>query len=170
MNSGIVTLLVINYGSKRLNVNINIRNGYINLTDSFLILHLLKTKITMAFAHKYFVMFLLLSIVTQGHCRCRSTDLQIGGVRTGRYIAAQPEWKVTVVNTCNCPQKQVILTCEGFAPVNPVKPWLLRPQGKACLLINGEVMPAGATVEFAYAGEPYIFRPVSSRVKISCMN
>ena len=67
MNSRIVTLLVINYGSKRLNVNINIRNGCINLTDSFLILHLLKTKITMAFAHKYFVMFLLLSIVTQGN-------------------------------------------------------------------------------------------------------
>lgn len=42
MNSRIVTLLVINYGSKRLSVNIC--NGYINLTDSFITLHLLKTK------------------------------------------------------------------------------------------------------------------------------
>ena len=67
MNSRIVTLLVINYGSKRLHVNIC--NGYINLTDSFLTLHLLKTKITitMAFALKYFLMFLLLSMVTQGN-------------------------------------------------------------------------------------------------------
>ncbi|XP_009130110.2 uncharacterized protein LOC103854892 [Brassica rapa] len=135
-------------------------------------LHLLKTKITitMAFALKYFLMFLLLSMVTQGQCRCAFSDLQIGAVRTGRQVAGQPEWKVTVVNTCNCPQKQVTLSCGGFAPVNPVKPWLLRPQGRTCLLINGEVMPAGATAEFAYAGQPYIFRPVSSRVKISCMN
>ncbi|KAG2245285.1 hypothetical protein Bca4012_022613 [Brassica carinata] len=124
----------------------------------------------MAFALKYFVMFLLLSMVSQGQCRCRVGDLRIGAVRTMRQIAGQPEWKVTVVNTCNCPQKQVFLSCGGFSPVNPVKPWLLRPQGNKCLLINGEVLRAGATVEFAYAGQPYIFRPVSSRVKISCMN
>ncbi|KAL0872798.1 hypothetical protein Bca101_022503 [Brassica carinata] len=102
-----------------------------------------------------------------GQCRCRVGDLRIGAVRTMRQIAGQPEWKVTVVNTCNCPQKQVFLSCGGFSPVNPVKPWLLRPQGNKCLLINGEVLRAGATVEFAYAGQPYIFRPVSSRVKIN---
>ncbi|KAJ0251862.1 Uncharacterized protein HA466_0127580 [Hirschfeldia incana] len=124
----------------------------------------------MAFALKYFVMLLLLSMVTQGQCRCRATDLQIGAVRTGRQIAGQPEWKVTVVNTCNCPQKEVFLTCAGFAPVKPVKPWLFRPQGNACLLINGEVLPAGAKAEFGYAGQPYIFRPVRSRVRRSCMN
>ncbi|KAG2249774.1 hypothetical protein Bca52824_089402 [Brassica carinata] len=101
-----------------------------------------------------------------GQCRCAFSDLQIGAVRTGRQVAGQPEWKVTVVNTCNCPQKQVTLSCGGFAPVNPVKPWLLRPQGRTCLLINGEVMPAGATAEFAYAGQPYIFRPVSSRLAV----
>lgn len=111
------------------------------------------------------------TIITHtGQCRCRATNLQIGGVRTGREVAGQPEWKITVVNTCNCPQKQVLLTCRGFAPVNPVKPWLLRPQGNACLLINGEVLPAGATAEFAYVGQIYVFRPVSSMIRRSCMN
>lgn len=124
-----------------------------------------------SFSYTYIVTKLIKRTITHtGQCRCTVSDLQIGAVRTGRQIAGQPEWKVTVVNTCNCPQKQVILSCGGFAPVNPVKPWLLRPQGNTCLLINGEVLLAGATAEFAYAGQPYIFRSARSRVKLSCMN
>ncbi|ESQ53968.1 hypothetical protein EUTSA_v10026845mg [Eutrema salsugineum] len=124
----------------------------------------------MAFALKYFVVFLLLSMVTQGMCRCTFGDIQIGTVRTGREIAGQSEWKVTVINTCTCLQSQVTLSCQGFAPVKPVEPWLLHPQGNTCLLINGAALPAGATAQFTYAGQPYIFRPASSTVDPSCKN
>ncbi|CAN8326899.1 unnamed protein product [Cochlearia groenlandica] len=127
----------------------------------------------MAFALKYFVVFLLLlSMVTQGLCGCTFDDIQIGTVRTGREIAGQIEWKVTVVNTCaTCLQSHVTLTCQGFAPLKPVEPRLLQqPQGNTCLLINGADLPAGATAEFTYAGEPYIFRPAGSTVDPSCIN
>ncbi|KAL1210376.1 hypothetical protein V5N11_006707 [Cardamine amara subsp. amara] len=124
----------------------------------------------MAFALKYFILFLVLSMVSQGMCRCTFGDIQIRTVRTGREIAGQPEWKVTVTNTCKCLQKHVTLSCGGFAPVKPVKPWLLQPQGNTCLLIKGAALPAGATANFIYAGQPYIFRPVVSTVDPSCKN
>ncbi|XP_010436298.1 PREDICTED: uncharacterized protein LOC104720021 [Camelina sativa] len=122
----------------------------------------------MALALKYFVVFLLLSMVSQGLCRCSYKKLQIGTVRTGREIAGQPEWTVSVINTCNCLQKHVTLTCAGFAPVKLVEPWLLLSHGLTCLLIKGEALPAGASAQFSYAGEPYIFRPVGSAVDPSC--
>ncbi|EFH43523.1 hypothetical protein ARALYDRAFT_353622 [Arabidopsis lyrata subsp. lyrata] len=124
----------------------------------------------MAFALKYFVVIFLFSMVSQGMCRCTFGDIQIGAVRTGREIAGQPEWKVTVINTCKCLQKHVTLSCGGFAPVKRVEPWLLLPQGNTCLLIKGEALPAGADAEFSYAGEPYIFRPIGSTVDPSCKN
>ncbi|KAG7545406.1 hypothetical protein ISN44_As12g008730 [Arabidopsis suecica] len=109
-------------------------------------------------------------MVSQGLCRCTFGKIQIGAVRTGREIAGQPEWKVKVINTCNCFQKHVTLSCGGFAPAKPVKPWLLQPQGNTCLLIKGASLPAGATAQFTYAGQPYIFRPVGSKVDPSCKN
>ncbi|XP_010432773.1 PREDICTED: uncharacterized protein LOC104716977 [Camelina sativa] len=124
----------------------------------------------MVFARKCFVVFLVLSMFSQGLCRCTFGMLRIGTVRTGREIAGQPEWKVTVTNTCTCLQKHVTLSCGGFAPAKPVKPWLLKPQGNTCLLIKGADLPASATAQFAYAGQPYIFRPVGSTVDPSCMN
>lgn len=122
----------------------------------------------MAFALKYFVFSLFLCMVTQGLCRCSFGEIQIGTVRTWREIAGQPEWRVTVINTCTCLQKHVTLSCKGFSPVKPVQPWLLLPQGNTCLLIKGDALPAGATAQFTYAGEPYIFRPVGSTVDPSC--
>ncbi|CAH2077285.1 unnamed protein product [Thlaspi arvense] len=118
----------------------------------------------MAFALKYFVVFLLLSMFTQGLCGCSFGDIQIGTVRTGREFSGQPEWRVTVINTCNGPQKDVTLSCRGFAPLHPVQPQLLLPQGNTCLLIQGKALPAGGSAQFTYAGEPYIFRPVGSTV------
>ncbi|AEE86004.1 hypothetical protein AtNW77_Chr4g0310691 [Arabidopsis thaliana] len=124
----------------------------------------------MAFALKCFVVVLLLSMVSHGLCLCTFGKIQIGAVRTGREIGGQPEWKVTVINTCNCFQKHVTLSCGGFAPAKPVKPLLLQPQGNTCLMIKGAALPAGATAQFTYAGQPYIFRPVGSKVDPSCTN
>ncbi|KAL0739318.1 hypothetical protein Bca4012_015528 [Brassica carinata] len=99
-----------------------------------------------------------------GLCGCSFANIQIGGARTGREISGKPEWKISVINTCSQPQLHVILSCGGFAPVKPVEPWLLLPIGNTCLLINGNAIPAGGTALFTYAGEPYFFKPVSSRV------
>ncbi|XP_018479048.1 uncharacterized protein LOC108849949 [Raphanus sativus] len=118
----------------------------------------------MTFALKYLVIFLLLSMVTQGLCGCSFANIQIGGARTGRVISGEPEWKISVINTCSQPQSIVILSCGGFAPVKPVDPSLLVPKKNTCLLINGNAIPAGGTVQFTYAGEPYFFKPISSRV------
>ncbi|KAF8058139.1 hypothetical protein N665_1250s0002 [Sinapis alba] len=118
----------------------------------------------MTFALRYFVVFLLLSMVTQGLCGCSFANIQIRGERTGREIYGKTEWKISVINTCSQPQLHVTLSCGGFAPVKPVEPWLLLPRGNTCLLINGNAIPAGGTVQFTYGGEPYFFRPVSSRV------
>ncbi|CAN8273271.1 unnamed protein product [Cochlearia groenlandica] len=124
----------------------------------------------MAFALKYFIVFLFLSIITQGLCRCTFDQIEIGTVRTGRVIAGQQEWHVTVYNTCDCLQKHVTLSCQGFAPVKPVKPWvlLLSRGGKTCLLIKGEALPAGSTAQFTYVGEPYFFKAIGSSVDPSC--
>ncbi|EOA18731.1 hypothetical protein CARUB_v10007313mg [Capsella rubella] len=124
----------------------------------------------MALALRYYIVVLLLSMVSQGLCHCNFSKIQIGTVRTGREIAGQPEWEVTVINTCNCLQKHVTLSCGGFAPVKRVEPWLLLPQGRTCLMIKGEALPAGASAKFSYAGEPYIFRPIGSSVDRSCKN
>ncbi|VVB10725.1 unnamed protein product [Arabis nemorensis] len=115
--------------------------------------------ITVAFALKYIIVFLLLSMVTKGLCHCTFGEILIGTERTGREIVGQPEWKVTVINTCGCLQKYVTLSCRGFAPVKLVEPWLLLSQRNTCLLIKREALPAGATAQFTNAGEPYIFRP-----------
>lgn len=110
-------------------------------------------------SHKFHAFYL-----NPGLCGCSFANIQIGGARTGRVISGEPEWKISVINTCSQPQLHVTLSCGGFAPVKPVEPWLLLPRGNTCLLINGNAIAAGGTAQFTYAGEPYFFKPVSSRV------
>ncbi|XP_010546542.1 PREDICTED: uncharacterized protein LOC104818610 [Tarenaya hassleriana] len=114
-----------------------------------------------------FLLLLLLCMVSGGR-GCTYSGIQIGTERTGREIEGEVEWKVTVTNTCDCLQKHVTLSCKGFSPVKRAEPWLMLQRGDSCLLVKGEALPAKASAQFTYAGQPYIFRPIGSMVDPSC--
>lgn len=85
---------------------------------------------------------------------CSLDTINIGTQRSGREIGGQPEWNVQVINNCDCPQKQIVLSCPGFQTTEPVVPSILSKQGDTCLLINGSTVQPRASVSFSYAWDP----------------
>ncbi|KAL0553340.1 hypothetical protein IC582_007232 [Cucumis melo] len=102
------------------------------------------------------IIILLLSFINEGCAAgsCSLDTINIGTQRSGREIGGQPEWNVQVINNCDCPQKQIILSCQGFQTIEPVDPSILSKQRDNCLLINGGIVQPGSSVSFSYAWDP----------------
>ncbi|KAG6591555.1 hypothetical protein SDJN02_13258 [Cucurbita argyrosperma subsp. argyrosperma] len=102
------------------------------------------------------ILILFLSFINEGFGAgsCSLDTINIGTQRSGRVIGGQPEWNVQVINNCDCPQKQIVLSCPGFQTVEPVDPSIVSKQGDACLLINGGIVQPGSSVQFSYAWDP----------------
>ncbi|KAL0016433.1 hypothetical protein SO802_003502 [Lithocarpus litseifolius] len=112
-----------------------------------------------------FILILFLSLVSKGFCACSLDNININTIRSGREIQGKPEWNVTVINNCNCPQKLIKLTCKGFQTLENVDPSILSKVGDKCLLIGGNQLGGSASVKFSYAWDPaYIFWPSESTI------
>ena len=102
---------------------------------------------------------------------CTLNDFTIGTVRSGRQIQGKPEWDVTVINNCACPQKLIKLACKGFQAAESINPSILSKEaGDKCLLIAGNSLAGSAStsVKFSYAWDPpFTFFP-SEAITIAC--
>lgn len=101
---------------------------------------------------------------------CSLESINIGTVRSGREIKGKPEWNVSVINTCGCPQRLIQLGCSGFQTTEPVDPSTLLIQGgDTCLLINGSSLEGFASASFSYAWyPPFLLLPRSSVIADPC--
>ncbi|KAJ4835930.1 hypothetical protein Tsubulata_039734 [Turnera subulata] len=105
-------------------------------------------------------------LFTKAFGACTLDNINIGTVRSGREIRGQPEWNVTVINNCPCPQSQIKLSCVGFQSATNVDPSIFLKQDDLCLLINGNPLQPFASVSFSYAWDPpFLLLPNNSMVE-----
>ncbi|KAL5100720.1 hypothetical protein RYX36_005047 [Vicia faba] len=86
---------------------------------------------------------------------------------TGAKIGGKTQWRVTIVNKCNCPLSQIILNCQGFQSTMPVDSTILLKRGDNCLLYNGHALSGNDADQFAYAWDtPFNLYPKKEQEKI----
>ncbi|KAL7595333.1 TPD1 protein homolog 1 [Lactuca sativa] len=110
---------------------------------------------------------ILFTLLVNGYGQCELKDITVGTERTNREVGGKEEWKVSFINTCKCPQKSLIVSCDGFQSTETVDPNLFASVGNNNCIVNGG-QPIGpfATVGFVYAWDPpFIFVPRSSQVQ-----
>uniref|UniRef100_J3N8P9 Uncharacterized protein n=1 Tax=Oryza brachyantha TaxID=4533 RepID=J3N8P9_ORYBR len=110
---------------------------------------------------------LLASISIKGEAEgCSLENIAVRMSATGGWAHGQPEYAVTVSNTCGCPQSGVHVACGGFNTTLAVDSSKLRPvagAGDLCLVNGGAPVVQGHDVTFSYAWSPqFKFTPVSS--------
>ncbi|CAN1170438.1 hypothetical protein LINPERHAP2_LOCUS29002, partial [Linum perenne] len=95
---------------------------------------------------------------------CDLNSVTIGTTRIGYTRQGEPEWNVQVINNCECPISNLVLTCTGFA--SKVNQSLFKQiDGNNCLVNGGNVIPPLAYVRFSYAtASPTIFSPTTLTV------
>ncbi|XP_059639043.1 uncharacterized protein At1g05835-like [Cornus florida] len=115
---------------------------------------------------KFFIAILLLNLINKGVCECDWSDIIVGTVPTGREVQGKPEWRVTVINNCICPQSGIELDCKQFQTVEDVDPSVLmrKPDGH-CLLNLGNTLGPSMSVTFNYAWDsPSALIPLGSGI------
>ncbi|CAN1170436.1 hypothetical protein LINPERHAP2_LOCUS29002 [Linum perenne] len=118
----------------------------------------------MAALTNYTMAIVLLLLATKGSCDCDLNSVTIGTTRIGYTRQGEPEWNVQVINNCECPISNLVLTCTGFA--SKVNQSLFKQiDGNNCLVNGGNVIPPLAYVRFSYAtASPTIFSPTTLTV------
>ncbi|KAL2489549.1 Beta-1 [Forsythia ovata] len=120
----------------------------------------------MAALIKFSIGFLLFSFISPAiGQQCDLNNFVIGTVRSGREIEGKPEWNVQVVNTCKCPQSNIVLSCKGFQTVEPISPSIFNKVGDFCHINQDLPVQPQASVRFSYAWDPpFLLRPASAKV------
>ncbi|WJX10918.1 hypothetical protein P8452_01588 [Trifolium repens] len=117
---------------------------------------------------QYLISTIFLALVIKGSCDCPLSSLQIVQRQQGQ-VQGKSQWIVSVINHCNCPQSQIVLSCRGFQTVEGINPTILAKQGDNCLLYNGHALNPNDIDEFAYAWDPsFPFVPISSVTGSPC--
>ncbi|RRT53764.1 hypothetical protein B296_00049628, partial [Ensete ventricosum] len=95
-----------------------------------------------------------------------TSDIRVEQRTTGASVEGQPEYQVTVSNTCDCPQSKVMLLCYGLNSVTDVDPRAIKPvDAKLCAVAGGRPLSKGTPVKFKYAWKtPQDFPVVSSEI------
>ncbi|KEH41019.1 hypothetical protein MTR_1g040845 [Medicago truncatula] len=117
---------------------------------------------------KYLITIIFLTIlVIKGSCyNCPLSSLQIQQRRS--VIHGKLQRHVSILNTCRCAQSQILLSCNGFQPIDQT---ILKKQGNNCLLFNGHPLAYNNTERFFYASARSIrFAPISSVTTTSCFS
>ncbi|KAL4650829.1 hypothetical protein ACB092_01G115500 [Castanea dentata] len=115
-----------------------------------------------------FILILFLSLISKGFYACSLDNININTIRSGREIQGKPEWNVTVINNCNCPQLLIKLSCKGFQTVENVDPSILSIMDDKCLLIRGKPLEGFASVKFSYAWDPPFILLPSESIVVGC--
>lgn len=99
-----------------------------------------------------------------GYSQCSLSDIHVNQFGTGRTVNGKPQWIVSIINWCACPQTNVQLDCKGFQTVEAIEPSLLQVSGDVCLLNAGQSVWKAA-IQFNYASDtPFSLNPIFSNV------
>ena len=116
--------------------------------------------IDMASAPRAAVILFLAAAAVQISCHaandrpgaCKLSDIHVSVARTGRAVAGQPEYRVTIDNQCSCSQASVRVGCGGLSSTVAVDQSKIRPEsGGNCLVNDGMPISKGSPVTFTYA-------------------
>ncbi|KAK7400332.1 hypothetical protein VNO78_11538 [Psophocarpus tetragonolobus] len=119
----------------------------------------------MANSTKILIIVLFLVLIFQGNGTCLPSDISVRQAQTGIMVKGKSEWSVTVINKCECGQKNVILSCPGFQTVEYIDLLVLTPSiGTGyCLIKPGQIIYKDV-VNFKYAWDySFSFNPISSQ-------
>ncbi|CAN1172968.1 TPD1 protein homolog 1 [Linum perenne] len=101
---------------------------------------------------------ILLILLPQGMSSCDQNSLTIGTTRSGKMIGGETEWNVEVINNCECPISQLVLSCKGFGTVEKLDPSKFKQiAGDKCLVNDGNPIAPKASVKFSYAWDPPLY-------------
>nr|AFK48857.1 unknown [Lotus japonicus] len=97
---------------------------------------------------------------------CSIKNLSVKQAQTGVKVQGKPQWEVTISNTC-CVQGDVKVDCRGFQTVEKIDPDVLKVEGDACLVNNGNVIYEDPVI-LTYAWDrSFPLTPISSQVSCS---
>ncbi|XP_065045917.1 uncharacterized protein LOC135677483 [Musa acuminata AAA Group] len=98
---------------------------------------------------------------------CSTSDINVEQSKTGVTVEGQAEYEVTVSNTCDCPQSNVMILCYGLRSVVAVSPRAIKPvDAKLCVVAEGRPLSEGTPVKFKYAWKtPQDFPVVSTKIR-----
>ncbi|KAI4986078.1 hypothetical protein ZWY2020_018708 [Hordeum vulgare] len=96
---------------------------------------------------------------------CGASDLVVNtNIEAGP--GGRPQHFVSVINTCNCAQKNIKLSCPGFnytINVFPASAIRRDSDGANCILFGGRPVGSARSVSFIYESSTnFSFQPVSS--------
>ncbi|KAL8496932.1 hypothetical protein ACS0TY_020571 [Phlomoides rotata] len=107
---------------------------------------------------------LVLCFISTALGKCGLNDFVIGTVKSGNTRAGATEWNVEIVNTCNCAQSNIVVSCPGFQTVEPLNPSIFKKNGDLCVVNQGRPIPPKGSVKFSYAWDPpFVLKPFSTR-------
>ncbi|KAH7852643.1 hypothetical protein Vadar_027318 [Vaccinium darrowii] len=122
-------------------------------------------------ALKFFFAFLLVLFLSgQGYAIDSYCNINVSIAKTGRIVKGSPEFEVVLYNTCPCNQYDVVLSCNGFSSIEPLKPEVLRKEEGGCLVNNGgHINGKEDPFKFQFAGTlpATLFAPISSDIACS---
>jgi hypothetical protein len=98
---------------------------------------------------------------------CKLQNIVVTQADTHDVAHGQPVYTVTVKNTCDCPQYNIKLACDGFNTTLEMDPskFQYHTDGGLCLLNNGEPLVQGHDVNFIYAwSSKFLLPPVQSTI------
>ncbi|KAI8566933.1 hypothetical protein RHMOL_Rhmol02G0080900 [Rhododendron molle] len=86
--------------------------------------------------------------------------------RNGKVVEGLPEWDVSIINNCKCPQSNVELKCTAFSTILPVDPAIFKIQGDYFFWVkSGKPILQGHPIKFNIVfRNPSDLKPVSSKI------
>ncbi|GJN25168.1 hypothetical protein PR202_gb12961 [Eleusine coracana subsp. coracana] len=104
--------------------------------------------------------------VTDRPGACKLSDIHVSVAPTGKTVAAQPQYLVTIDNQCNCSQISVRVGCPGgLSSAEPLDTSKIRPeQGGNCLVNDDMPISKGSPITFTYASKTPQSFPVTMAV------
>uniref|UniRef100_A0ACD5Y9D1 Uncharacterized protein n=1 Tax=Avena sativa TaxID=4498 RepID=A0ACD5Y9D1_AVESA len=102
-----------------------------------------------------------------GATKCNLKNIVVTQTETSEWAHGMSVYAVTVKNTCDCPQSNVMLACDGFNTTLEMDPleFQYRVDGGLCPLNNGEPVVQGHDVNFKYAWDPpFPLQPAKSTI------
>ncbi|KAL4191999.1 hypothetical protein AMTRI_Chr06g191770 [Amborella trichopoda] len=102
--------------------------------------------------------------------KCGSSSIVVTQAKTGQMVEGKAQFQVTISNSCECPQSDVLIGCLGFNSVGPwPNPSIFRKlRDSSCGVNNGKRIVRGSPVKFTYAWDyPSDLPVVGARARCS---
>ncbi|XP_021843065.1 uncharacterized protein [Spinacia oleracea] len=121
-----------------------------------------------AFVKSLVALFFFICVVHGGSSICTNANLKINQVWTGTRIEGKSNFEVSIENTCSCVFVDVVLSCDGFQPQEPIDNSILKKDGSDCTINNGNAIAPSSTFKFKYSSDKmYNFSLKNSQIACS---